>query len=516
MDMIRTTKTFTNVGLQWFEITVEADSNQALPNIDIIWLPDAAIKESKERLRASFRNIWVKLPNRKFILNLSPSDIKKVGTSFDLPMAVALFVLINEGKIAHISDLHDSLFFWELWLDGSIKRVNGLLPSVISAIKKWYTKFFVPKENLYELEYISGIQIYPFDSFLDLVDYLTGQKDVEPINQPKDIQTLQSDKSDFEVDFQNIKWQLIAKRALWIAAAWLHNILMIWAPWSGKTMLSKAMQSILPPLSFSEILEVSQIYSVVWKLNKDMPLVINRPFRQVHHTASKISIVGGWSALTPGEISLAHKWILFFDELTEFPRETLEVLRQPLEDKCVNISRVSGSVVYPANIMFIASMNPCKCGYYKDPQKQCTCNINEIKKYQSKISGPLMDRIDIILDIPRENVQNLLWTTKWESSMEIRQKVVNARNIQKDRFKGTNIASNADMGSRDIDKYVVLSSDAKDFLATAANKLTLSPRLVHRIIKLWRTIADIEWDTELKVKYLAEAMQYRDKTMLVE
>ena len=516
MDMIWTTKTFTNVWLQWFEITVEVDSNQALPNIDIIWLPDAAIKESKERLRASFRNIWVKLPNRKFILNLSPSDIKKVGTSFDLPMAVALFVLINEGKIAHISDLHDSLFFWELWLDGSIKRVNWLLPSVISAIKKWYTKFFVPKENLYELEYISGIEIYPFDSFLDLVDYLMGQKEVTPINQPKDIQALQSDKSDFEVDFQNIKWQLIAKRALWIAAAWLHNILMIWAPWSGKTMLSKAMQSILPPLSFSEILEVSQIYSVVWKLNKDMPLVINRPFRQVHHTASKISIVWGWSALTPWEISLAHKWILFFDELTEFPRETLEVLRQPLEDKCINISRVSGSVVYPANIMFIASMNPCKCGYYKDPQKQCTCNINEIKKYQSKISGPLMDRIDIILDIPREDVQNLLWNIKGESSQEIRQKVINAWNIQKDRFRWTNIASNADMWSKDIDKYVVLSGDAKDFLAMAANKLTLSPRLIHRIIKLWRTIADMEWDSELKVKYLAEAMQYRDKTMLVE
>ena len=516
MKMIRTTKTFTNVGLQWFEIIVEADSSQALPNIDIIWLPDAAIKESKERLRASFRNIGIKLPNRKFILNLSPSDIKKVGTSFDLPMAVALFILLNEGKIAHIWDIKDSLFFWELGLDGSIKRVNWLLPSVISAIKKWYTKFFVPKENLYELEYISWIEIFPFDSFLDLVDYLISKKEVTPVCQAKDIHVLQWNDSNFEVDFQNIKWQLVAKRALWVAAAWLHNILMVGAPWSWKTMLSKAMQSILPPLSFSEILEVSQIYSVVWKLNKDMPLIIDRPFRQVHHTASKISIVWGWSALTPGEISLAHKWILFFDELTEFPRETLEVLRQPLEDKCVNISRVSGSVVYPANIMFIASMNPCKCGYYKDPEKHCTCNINEIKKYQSKISWPLMDRIDIILDIPRENVENLLNTVKWESSAEIRKKVVNARNIQKDRFKGTNISSNADMWSRDIEKFIILSPDAKDFLAAAANKLTLSPRLIHRIIKLWRTIADMEWDSELKVKYLAEAMQYRDKTMLVE
>ena len=513
--MIRTTKTFTNVWLQWYEITVEADSNQSLPNIDIIWLPDAAIKESKERLRASFRNIWIKLPNRKFILNLSPSDIKKEWTSFDLSMAVAIFILINEGKIARISDISDSLFFWELWLDGSIKRVNWLLPSVISAIKKWYTKFFVPKENLYELEYISGISIYPFDSFADLVDYLSGKNNITPVSQAKDIQDLKWDQLSFDVDFANIKWQMVAKRALWIAAAWLHNLLMIWAPWSGKTMLSKAMQSILPPLSFSEMLEISQIYSVVWKLNKECPLIVHRPFRQVHHTASKISIVGWWSSLTPGEISLAHKWILFFDELTEFPRETLEVLRQPLEDKMVNISRVSWSVAYPANIMFIASMNPCKCGYYKDPEKPCTCNINDIKRYQSKISGPLMDRIDIILDIPRENIDNLLCNTKWESSEVIRSKVIKAWEIQKDRFKGTNISSNADMWSKDIDKYISLSPEAKDLLSIAAHKLTLSPRLIHRVIKLWRTIADMEWDTDLQVKYLAEAMQYRDKTMLV-
>ena len=515
-NMVWTTKTFTNVWLQWYEIIVEADSSKSLPNIDIIWLPDAAIKESKERLRASFRNIGISLPNHRFILNLSPSDIKKVGTSFDLSMAVALFILINEWKIARISDIHDSLFFWELWLDWSIKRVNWLLPSVISAIKKWYSKFFVPKENLYELEYISWISIYPFDSFADLVDYLSGKKDVQPISQAKSIQDLQLSNTINDVDFENIKWQLVAKRALWIAAAWLHNVLMVWAPWSGKTMLSKAMQSILPPLSFSEILEVSQIYSVVWKLNKDCPLVVNRPFRQVHHTASKISIVWWWSALTPWEVSMAHKWILFFDELTEFPRETLEVLRQPLEDKIVNISRVAWSVSYPANFMFVASMNPCKCWYYKDPEKPCTCNLNEIKKYQSKISWPLMDRIDMILDIPREKIDNLLDNIKWESSDVIREKVIKAWKIQKDRFAWSNISSNADMWSKDIEKYIILSPSAKEFLATAAQKLTLSPRLIHRIIKLWRTIADMEWDSELQVKYLAEAMQYRDKTMFVE
>lgn len=513
--MVRRTKTFTNIGLQGYEILVEADSNKSLPNIDIIGLPDAAIKESKERLRATFRNVGIELPLHKFVLNLSPSDIRKVGTSFDLSMAVAIFILINEWKIKHIADIDKSLFFGELGLDWSIKRVNWLLPSVISAIKKWYKDFFVPKDNLYELEYISWINVYPFDSFLDLIDCLSGKKELVPINVAKNIKDLQISKSTFDVDFEHVKWQLMAKRALWIAAAWLHNVLMVGAPGSGKTMLSKAMQSILPPLSFEEILEISQIYSVVWKLNKETPLIVQRPFRQVHHTASKISIVWGWSALTPWEISLAHKWILFFDELTEFPRETLEVLRQPLEDKEINISRVSWSVSYPANIMFIASMNPCKCGYYKDPEKQCTCNMNEIKKYQSKISGPLMDRIDMILDIPRENIDNLLENVKWESSQVLRQKVIKAWNIQKERFKWTNIASNAGMWSKDIDKFISLSSESKDFLSVAANKLTLSPRLIHRIIKLGRTIADMEWDWDLKVKYLAEAMQYRDKTMFV-
>ena len=514
--MVRTTKTFTNIWLQGYEILVEADSNKSLPNIDIIWLPDAAIKESKERLRSTFRNAGIDLPHHKFVLNLAPSDIKKVGTSFDLSMAVAMFILVNEWHIAHIWDIPKYLFFGELGLDWSIKRVNWLLPSVISAIKKWYRDFFIPKENLYELEYIADINIYPFDSFVDLIDFLSWKKDFTPISSAKDIRDLPVGATSSEVDFENIKWQLIAKRALWIAAAWLHNLLMIWAPGSGKTMLSKAMQSILPPLTFEEMLEVSQIYSVVWKLDKDTPLITHRPFRQVHHTASKISIVWWWSNLTPWEISLAHKWILFFDELAEFPRETLEVLRQPIEDKVVNISRVSWSVSYPANFMFIASMNPCKCGYYKDPEKACTCWLWEIKHYQSKISGPLMDRIDMILDIPREKIDNLLQNTKGESSESIRNKVIKAWTIQKDRFAWSNISSNSGMTSRDIDKYITLSSDAKDFLALAANRLTLSPRLIHRIIKLWRTIADMEWDSELQVKYLAEAMQYRDKTMFVE
>lgn len=513
--MIQKIKTFTNLWLQWFEITIEADSNRALPNIEIIWLPDAAIKESKERIRATFRSTWIDLPKRKLILNLAPSDIKKIWTSFDLAMAVAILLLITETPITNYETINDSLFFWELWLDWSIKRVNWLLPSVISAIKKWYKKFFIPNENIYELEYIPDITIYPIKNFKEIIEFFINWKDINNITSPQNIENLYSSKNKFEIDFEYIKWQIFAKRALSIAAAWLHNLIMVWAPWSGKTMLSKALNSILPPLGFEEILEVSQIYSVVWKLNKDSPLITQRPFRQVHHTASKISIIWWWASLTPWEVSLAHKWVLFFDELTEFPREVLEVLRQPIEDNTINISRVAWTIQYPANFMFVASMNPCKCWYYKDPQKNCTCNINDIKKYQSKISWPLLDRIDMILEIPRENIEKILDKITSESSESIKEKVIRARTIQQKRFKKIWINTNSQMSSKDIEMFVNLDSWSKDFLSQAANKLTLSPRIIHRIIKLSRTIADMQWDEKLEIKHLAEAMQYRSKTMFV-
>jgi len=513
--MIQKIKTFTNLGLQWFEITIEADSNRSLPGIEIIWLPDAAIRESKERIRATFRSIAVDLPKRKIILNLAPSDIKKIWTSFDLPMAVAILLLVYEWHIKNSETINNSLFFWELWLDWWVKRVNGLLPSVISAIKKWYHQFFIPQENIYELEYIPNITIYPIKNFHEIIEFFINWKDINKITSPQSIENLYWWNNNFEVDFEYIKWQIFAKRALAIAAAWLHNLIMVWAPWSGKTMLSKALQSILPPLGFEEILEVSQIYSVVWKLNKDSPLIIQRPFRQVHHTASKISIIWWWTNLTPWEVSLAHKWVLFFDELTEFPREVLEVLRQPIEDKTINISRVSGTIQYPANFMFVWSMNPCKCGYYKDPEKNCTCNINDIKKYQSKISWPLLDRIDMIMEIPRENIEKILDKISSESSTSIREKVINARTIQQKRFEKIWIYTNAQMSSKHIEDFIELDSQSKDFLSQAANKLTLSPRVIHRMIKLARTIADMQWDENLTIQHLAEAMQYRSKAMFI-
>lgn len=513
--MIQKVKTYTNLWLQWFEITVEADSNRALPGIEIIGLPDAAIRESKERLRATFRTIHLDLPKRKIILNLSPSDIKKIWTSFDLPMAVSILLLVYEGNINNREIIDKALFFWELWLDWDIKRVNWLLPSVISAIKNGYNQFFIPQENIYELEYIPNITIYPINNFQEIVEFFINWKKINQITSAQNIERLYWENNSYDVDFSYIKWQIFAKRALAIAAAGLHNLIMVGAPGSGKTMLSKALQSILPPLGFEEVLEVSQIYSVVWKLNKNFPLIIQRPFRQVHHTASKISIIWWWTNLTPWEVSLAHKGVLFFDELTEFPREVLEVLRQPIEDKTINISRVAGTIQYPANFMFVWSMNPCKCGYYKDPEKSCTCNINDIKKYQNKISGPLLDRIDIIMEIPRENIENILDNIRSENSTTIREKVINARRIQQKRFEWTGIYTNAQMSPQHIQKFIQLDQQSKDFLTQAAEKLTLSPRVIHRMIKLARTIADMQGEEYLGIAQLAEAMQYRSKIMFI-
>lgn len=512
--MIQKIRTYTHLGLQGYEIIVEADANNSIPSIEIIWLPDAAIKESKERIRATFRNVGITIPNKKFILNLAPSDLKKVGTSFDLPMAVALLFLIFEDHVFVPRFFGESLFFGELGLDGSLKPINGLLPCIIDAVKHGYTTFFIPAENIYEVEYIPGITLYPLTHFHQLLEFFLYGKELEAVNQPKQLPDV--DMVSWIVDFQHIKWLLFAKRALAIAAAWFHNLLLIWAPGSWKTLLSKAIQWILPPLSFQEILEVSQIYSVVWKLHKDQPLILQRPYRQIHHTASKISIVWGGAALTPGEVSLAHKGILFFDELTEFPREVLEVLRQPLEDSMITISRVSWSIQYPANFMFVASMNPCKCWYYKDKEKPCICSFADIKRYQSKISGPLLDRIDMILEIPRTPVDTLLMTSMEESSFHLRQKVLSAWKRQQQRFSWLSLTANAHMKSQHLSQFVPLDSACTEFLKEAAYKLTLSPRVIHRIIKLARTIADMEGKDLVDIPCLAESLQYRNRTFFVE
>lgn len=511
--MIRKIKTFTNVWLIWHEIIVESGTNKSLPGIEIIWLPDATIKESKERIKSTLRNTDIKVPNIKFVLNLSPSDIRKNGTSFDLPMAVAIFCTIYEDIQNNLLD--QWLFFGELGLDWEVKRIDGLLPMVLGAKKKWYKYFFVPQDNLYELEYIQDIYICPINNFKDIVEIFANNQEPSWIHNNKSLNQLKNDYH-FQVDFEHIKWHTIAKRALSIAATGMHNVLMSWAPWSGKTMLSKALQSILPPMSYDEILEVSQIYSVVWKLDKENPLIVHRPFRPIHHTASKISVTWWWSNLRPWEISLSHRGILFLDEIAEFPMDVLEVLRQPIEDKTITINRVSGSISYPASFMLVAAMNPCKCGYYKDKEKNCICSINDIKRYQSRLSWPLLDRIDMILEIPREHIDQILDRSSWLTSTQIREQVLKARGIQQKRFDNTSINTNSQISSKDIQKYIILEDQAEVFLKNATQQLTLSPRVVHRTMKLARSIADIEWSDIVKTNHIAESLQYRSKTMFVE
>lgn len=507
-------KTFSLLGLGWHEITIEADISKSLPTIEIIWLPDAAIKESKERLRATFRNLGVALPPHKIVLNLAPSDIRKIWTIFDLPMAAAILFLIHD-KIFHREELSSAMFFGELGLDWRVKRVQWLLPAVIAAKKLGFNTFFVPEGNICELQYIDSVTLYALSSFQDIITHFAFWRKLMPqsglwlhVMPPWVVSSFP--------DFSAIRWHRVAKRALSICAAWAHNILLIWAPWSGKTLLSQALPSILPPLQFDEMLEISQIYSLSGKLNDNIPLVTTRPYRAVHHTASKVAITGWWAMLLPWEISLAHKGVLFFDELAEFPREVIEVLRQPMEDKTITISRASWSVTYPAHCMFVAAMNPCKCGYYKDPDKSCVCSLSEIARYQSKISWPLLDRIDMILELPRESVNTLFENTSNTDSASLRSQVVEARHRQLHRYQDTWVSSNAGLSAKHIQQFITLEAEAEDFLKQAANRFHFSWRTIHRMLKLSRTIADVEWSEKVSLSHVAEALHYRSRSMFLQ
>jgi len=498
------------VGLDAVPITVEVDiAAMGLPSFTIVGLPDKAVEESRERVRAALKNSGADLPPKRITVNLAPADLPKEGPAYDLPIALGILIASEQLK----ADPIDSIFLGELSLDGSLRRIWGVLPCAIMARDKKFKNIFVPKDNIDEAAIINRLDVLPVQTLRQLFDHFAS--DNLPAGKQGKISPAKSKKQkytsiqDSEYDFENVRGQESAKRALEIAAAGGHNLLMKGPPGAGKTLMARSFATILPRLTFDESLEVTKIYSVANLLNQDTPIILSRPFRSPHHTTSHIGLVGGGNVPRPGEISLAHRGVLFLDEFPEFPRHVLEALRQPMEDGHITISRAAGSVKFPCRFTLIAASNPCPCGFFGDETRNCTCNPGAITRYQKRISGPILDRIDMHVSVPAVKVEKLTSQFKAESSSIIQKRVQKARDIQLKRFKGLRITSNSEMNNKQLKTFCNLDEQSILLLKQAISKLNLSARAFHRVIKIARTIADLESSEKIKSNHVAEALQYR-------
>ena len=509
--MLAKSTTCAVVGLEGFIVQVEVDISPGLPKFTIVGLPDAAVQEARERVRAAIRNSGCEFPMRRITANMAPADLPKAGPAYDLPIALALLISSGQLPAAPAS----AMYLGELSLDGALRHTNGILSMVAVARDEGFESVFVPACDSGEAALVEGIRVFPVETLGHLVRHLREENRIEPVAEDVSGANSRAQRQSAsvrvgrDVDLADVRGQEHAKRALEVAAAGGHNLLMTGPPGSGKTLLARAIPSIMPTMTYEEAIDVTKIYSVSGLLSAASPFIDERPFRAPHYTISNAGLVGGGRIPRPGEVTLSHRGVLFLDELPEFGRSVLEVLRQPIEDSVVTISRAQGTISYPANFMLVAARNPCPCGYLNDTAKQCVCRPSEISRYSQRISGPLLDRIDLFVDVPRVEYEKLTRPSDAECSQQVRRRVEAAIHTQRRRFNTTDLVNNSEMGPNEVWNFCRMDNAAKALMQTAMNRMNLSARGFHRILKVSRTIADLSGDDVIEVSHLAEALQYR-------